>query len=105
MSTTEKQTSSTTENLEPEYSDRGWEFGMLTRAGKETRRIADDYSELYIQETPDYRDTEADYTVQYREGRLGPSTVLEHGEFDDLAEAHEYCRLILEGHVEVEELI
>lgn len=105
MSTTGKQSSTATENLEPEYEDRGWEFGMLTAAGKESRRIADDYSELFIQETQEYEDTEADYTVQYREGRLGPSTVLEHGEFDDLAEAHEYCRLILEGHAEVEELM
>lgn len=86
-----------------EFADRGWNPGMLF-GRKRFRRIADDYSELYIEETGDWEETEKNFQVKYREGRLGPSDKLEYGEFDELENAVEYAELILNGEADIEEL-
>lgn len=83
---------------------RDWKPGILT-GRKKYRRIADDYSEIFIEKTGDWHDTNAEYQVKYREGRLGPSDKLKYGEFDKLGEAVEYTELITEEKAELEEII
>lgn len=71
---------------------------------KEERWLSGDASEIYIEETGDWEDTDAEYLVKYREGRLGPSDQLEYGEFDELENAVEYAEIILDGEADLEEL-
>ena len=89
--------------LNPETSERNWKPGM-DYSRKEERWLADDASELYIEEVQYWMETDADYCVKYREGRFGPSDELKYGEFDELDEALEYAELILQGEAELEEL-
>lgn len=95
----------THEGIESEsgISERNWKPGM-DYSWKEERWLADDSSELYIEDVQDWMETDADYRVKYREGRFGPSDELKYGEFDELDEALEYAELILQGEAELEEL-
>jgi hypothetical protein len=87
-----------------EFAERNWSTASMLTGRKERRWLADDYSEIYVEETGDWMDTEADYQVKYREGRLGPSDLLEYGEFDDLEDAVEYAELVIDGEADLEEL-
>ncbi len=95
----------THEGIESESGilERNWKPGM-DYSRKEERWLADDASELYIEDVQDWMETDADYRVKYREGRFGPSDELKYGEFDELGEALEYAELILQGEAELEKL-
>lgn len=107
-SNAQSETSTQTQNSDTqtlqEFAERDWSTASMLTGRKEKRWLADDYSELYIEETEDWMETEAEYQVKYREGRLGPSDLLEYGEFDDLDQAVEYAELVIEGEADLEEL-
>lgn len=103
MASTAENFDSTTTQENPDYSERNWKPGLLY-GRKEERWLADDASELYIEEVQDWMDRDAEYLAKYREGRFGPSDHLEYGEFDDLDDAVEYIEVIMNGDADLEEL-
>ncbi|MFB6241589.1 MAG: hypothetical protein ABEJ36_02185 [Candidatus Nanosalina sp.] len=85
-----------------EFAERDWSASTLLTGRKQKRWLAEDYSELYVEEAGDWMDTDAEYKVKYRDGRLGPSDL--YAEFDDLEEAVEYAEQLIEGETDLEEL-
>lgn len=85
------------------FAEYEWRPGMAY-GRKKQRWLQGDASELYIEETESWMDTDAEYLLKYREGRFGPSDRLEYGEFEDLDEAIEYAEMIVDGRVEIQDL-
>lgn len=86
-----------------EFAEQDWTVSTILTGRKEKRWLSD-ASELYIEETGDWQDTDKDFQVRYREGRLGPSEQLQYGEFNDLDNAVKYAELIVEGRGSLGEL-
>lgn len=80
-----------------EKDSSGWKTASCH--GYKEKRWLNGFNELWVEENENI------YEVNYREGRFGPSSQLNYSEFDDLNQALEYASLIVDGEVNINEVL